>query len=62
MGKKIGQEVIFRNGANYDYGIGKCDDAKLRGVRTDIIINVMQHGVKTKKNGYINNKRILKIK
>ena len=62
MGKKIGQEVVFRNGANYDYETGKCDDAKARGIRIDIITSVMQHGVKTKKNGYINNKRIVGVK
>lgn len=62
MEKKIGQEVIFRNGANYDYETGKCDDVKGRLLKTDIIINVMQHGVKTKKNGYINNKRIVGVK
>ena len=59
MGKKIGNTVVFRNGAIYDYGTKRLDDPDGRGTRIDIITKVMPHGVKTKNNGYVNNKRIL---
>ena len=59
MGKKVGDKVVFRNGGTYDYGANKLDDPNGRGSRVDTIVKVMSHGVKTKNNGYVNNKRIL---
>jgi hypothetical protein len=60
MGKKVGDRVVFRNGAMYDHGTGSLDDPNGRGVREDVIVKVMAHGVKTRNNGYVNNKRILR--
>jgi hypothetical protein len=59
MGKKIGDTVVFRNGGTYDYGTKKLDEPNDRGIKVDTIVKVMSHGVKTKNNGYVNNKRIL---
>jgi hypothetical protein len=59
MGKKVGDKVVFRNGGTYDYETNRLDDPNGRGSRVDTIVKVMLHGVKTKNNGYVNNKRIL---
>lgn len=59
MKKNIGQKVIIRSVANYDHQTGLCDNANSRETRTDVITKVLLHGVKTKNNGYVNNKRIL---
>ncbi len=59
MGKKVGDKIVFRNVGTYDYGTNELDDPNGRGTRVDTIVKVMSHGVKTKNNGYINNKRIL---
>jgi hypothetical protein len=59
MGKKVGDKVVFRNGGTYDYETNRLDDTNGRGSRVDTIVKVMSHGVKTKNNGYVNNKRIL---
>jgi len=59
MSKKVGDTVVFRNGATYDYGTKKLDEPNGRGSKVDVITKVMSHGVKTKNNGYVNNKRIL---
>jgi len=59
VGKRVGDIVTIRNGATYDHGTDSLDDPNGRGTRIDTITKVMPHGIKTKNNGYVNNKRIL---
>ncbi len=59
MGKRVGDRVIFRNGGMYDHQTNRMDDPNSRGTKVDTITKVMSHGIKTKNNGYVNNKRIV---
>ncbi len=61
MGKKAGQTVTIRQGARYDRETNSFNDTASRGTKTDTIVKVMQHGVKTQNNGYVNNNRILSV-
>ena len=61
MRKEIGKKVVFRGTATYDCSENRCDSPNLRGGNYDIITKVFSHGVRTKNNGYVNNKRILII-
>jgi hypothetical protein len=61
MVKKVGQRVLIRAGASYDISSGSCDNPNSRGTKSDIIVKVMSHGVRTRNSGYISNKRIINI-
>jgi len=61
MGKKTGQTVTIRQGARYDRESNSFDEALSRNTKTDTITKVMQHGVKTQNNGYVNNNRIINV-
>lgn len=61
MKKEIGKKVVFRGTATYDYSENRCDSPNSRGGNSDVITKVFSHGVRTRNNGYVNNKRILNI-
>jgi hypothetical protein len=61
MKKEIGKKVTFRGTATYNHSEDRCDSTNSRGSNEDVITKVFTHGVRTKKNGYVNNKRILNI-
>lgn len=57
--KKIGNKVIIRGLATYNYSENTCYNPNSRFLNVDEITKVFSHGVRTKRNGYVNNKRIL---
>lgn len=57
---KVGDKVIFRDGGIYNHSSNSMNNVQERSKRTDMVTKVMNHGVKTKNNGYVNNKRILR--
>jgi len=59
MGKKIGDTVNIRSGAGGSKDCAEYVQVGDRTITTDIITKVFQHGVRTKSNGYVNNKRII---
>lgn len=59
MGKKVGNTVHFRSGAGGDRNDPDYIAVGNRTKSSDTITKVFQHGVRTKNNGYINNKRII---
>ena len=60
MGKKIGDIVTIRNSAGGGKDCVEYVEVANRTITSDVITKVFSHGVRTKSNGYVNNKRILK--
>lgn len=57
--KKQGNKVYFKGTAAYNQSDNTFDNPVSRGSREDIITKVFNYGVRTKSNGYVNNKRII---